>query len=61
MRNQADIGGGALYDIGCYAILSGRYLFEAELLRVVALVDRDPAFGTDRRTSARWTSAVGGT
>ena len=52
VRNQSDIGGGALYDIGCYAILSGRYLFEAEPLRVVALVDRDPAFGTDRRTSA---------
>ena len=35
VRNQSDIGGGALYDIGCYAILSGRYLFEAEPLRVV--------------------------
>jgi predicted dehydrogenase len=52
IRNQADIGGGALYDIGCYAILSGRYLFEAEPVRVMALVDRDPAFGTDRSTSA---------
>lgn len=52
IRNQSDIGGGALYDIGCYAILCGRYLFEAEPLRVVALVDRDPALGTDRTTSA---------
>ena len=52
IRNQADIGGGALYDIGCYAILCGRYLFEAEPQRVVALVDRDPAMGTDRTTSA---------
>ena len=52
IRNQADIGGGALYDIGCYAILSGRYLFEGEPRRVVALVDRDPAMGTDRTTSA---------
>ena len=52
IRNQPAIGGGALYDIGCYAILCGRYLFDAEPRRVIALVDRDPALGTDRTTSA---------
>jgi predicted dehydrogenase len=52
IRNQAAIGGGALYDIGCYAILAGRYLFDAEPRRAIALVDRDPALGTDRTTSA---------
>jgi predicted dehydrogenase len=52
IRNQATIGGGALYDIGCYAILCGRYLFESEPLRSIALVDRDPALSTDRTTSA---------
>ena len=52
IRNMADIGGGALYDIGCYAILSGRYVFECEPSRAVALVDRDPAMGTDRTSSA---------
>lgn len=52
IRNQAAIGGGALYDIGCYAVLCGRYLFDAEPRRAIALVDRDPAFGTDRTTSA---------
>ena len=52
IRNQPAIGGGALYDIGCYAILSGRYLFEAEPRRGIALIDRDPALGTDRTTSA---------
>jgi predicted dehydrogenase len=52
IRNQPAIGGGALYDIGCYAILCGRYLFEAEPLRAIALVDRDPVLGTDRTTSA---------
>jgi predicted dehydrogenase len=52
IRNQPTIGGGALYDIGCYAILCGRFLFEAEPRRAVALVDRDPALGTDRTTSA---------
>ena len=52
IRNQPGIGGGALFDIGCYAVLAGRYLFEAEPLRAVSLVDRDPQLGTDRLTSA---------
>lgn len=51
VRNLADIGGGGLLDIGCYCVISGRYLFEAEPKRVVALVDRDPAFRTDRLAS----------
>jgi predicted dehydrogenase len=52
IRNQPGIGGGALYDIGCYAVLAGRYLFESEPLRAVSLVDRDPVLGVDRLTSA---------
>ncbi len=52
IRNQADIGGGALYDIGCYAIAAGRFFFDAEPLRGIALIDRDAAFRTDRLTSA---------
>jgi predicted dehydrogenase len=52
VRNRADIGGGGLYDIGCYAIVAGRFFLAAEPVRAVALVDRDPAFGTDRLTSA---------
>jgi predicted dehydrogenase len=52
IRNKADIGGGGLYDIGCYPITAGRFFFEAEPRRAVALVDRDPSFGTDRLTSA---------
>jgi predicted dehydrogenase len=51
VRNMPDIGGGGIYDIGCYCVISGRYLFEAEPKRVVALVDRDPGFGTDRLAS----------
>jgi len=51
VRNKADIGGGGLYDIGCYAIVAGRFFFEAEPVRGIALVDRDPAFFTDRLTS----------
>jgi len=52
IRNQPGTGGGALYDIGCYAVLAGRYLFGHEPQRAVALVDRDPRLGTDRLTSA---------
>ncbi len=52
VRNMADIGGGGAYDIGCYAIVSGRYFFGAEPTAVVSLIDRDPVFHTDRTTSA---------
>jgi predicted dehydrogenase len=51
VRNRADIGGGALYDVGCYPIVTARYLFGAEPDRAIALVERDPRFGVDRVTS----------
>jgi len=51
IRNMADIGGGALYDIGCYPIVTARFLFGCEPLRAIALVDRDPVFKTDRLVS----------
>ncbi|GAB5377469.1 MAG: Gfo/Idh/MocA family oxidoreductase [Acuticoccus sp.] len=50
IRNRAEVGGGALYDIGCYAIFLARFMFEAEPVRVVSLIDRDPVLGTDRLT-----------
>lgn len=52
VRNKADIGGGGLYDIGCYAIVAGRFFFACEPTRGISLIDRDPDFGTDRVTSA---------
>jgi predicted dehydrogenase len=51
IRNAAQQGGGALYDIGCYAIVAGRHLFESLPVRAIALIDRDPRFGTDRTSS----------
>lgn len=51
VRNQADIGGGGLFDVGCYAINTARFLFGAEPLRAIALMENDPVFGTDRLTS----------
>jgi predicted dehydrogenase len=52
IRNMPGIGGGGLMDIGCYAIATARYIWGAEPLRVSGLIERDPAMGTDRLTSA---------
>lgn len=52
IRNQADIGGGGLMDIGCYAISLSRFIFDAEPARVLGIADFDPSFGTDRQASA---------
>jgi predicted dehydrogenase len=52
IRNMADIGGGALMDVGCYPITMARFLFEREPARVTGLIDRDPEMKTDRLTSA---------
>ncbi len=52
VRNMNDIGGGGIYDIGCYCIISGRWFFGSEPERVVSIIDRDPKFGTDRLASA---------
>jgi predicted dehydrogenase len=38
-------------DIGCYAVSSARFLMRSEPLRVVALVQKDPVFGTDTLSS----------
>ena len=52
IRNIAANGGGAMYDIGCYAVVAARWFMEADPQRVAAVIDRDPTFGTDRLTSA---------
>ena len=52
IRNQAEIGGGALMDIGCYPITMSRFLFEGEPKLVMAAMERDPKMRTDRLTTA---------
>jgi len=47
IRNIKAAGGGALYDIGCYAVSAARYLADAEPERAFSLVRRDEATGTD--------------
>ncbi len=59
VRNQRDIGGGGLMDIGCYNISLSRYLFNAEPARVFGIAERDPAFGTDTLTSGILAFATG--
>ena len=38
-------------DIGCYPIMLSRFIFQAEPLRVLGLIERDPEMGIDRLTS----------
>ena len=52
IRNIAELGGGALMDIGCYPINVARMMFGAEPTGVQAVIRRDPGFGTDVLTSA---------
>ncbi len=52
IRNIAEIGGGALMDVGCYPITMSRFLFGREPERVIGLIERDPEMGTDRLTTA---------
>jgi predicted dehydrogenase len=51
IRNVPELGGGALYDIGCYCINLSRMLFGGEPIGIEASVTRD-ATGTDVLTSA---------
>lgn len=52
VRNVAEWGGGGLMDIGCYPITISRWIFGEEPLRVVAMLEADPEFATDRLSSA---------
>ena len=53
MRNQLDLGGGALPDIGVYPTVSTRFSTGKEPLRVQASIERDKTFGTDIYSSIR--------
>ena len=52
IRNIAAFGGGALMDIGCYAVNVARMMFGAEPSGVKGSIRRDDAFATDVLTSA---------
>ncbi|MGI9427848.1 MAG: Gfo/Idh/MocA family protein [Bythopirellula sp.] len=52
IRNQADIGGGGLMDIGCYNISLSRFLFDRQPNRVIGTVEYDESTKIDRLASA---------
>ena len=52
VRNNVAAGGGALYDLGSYAISACNLISGRSPNEVVATLDRDPQFGIDRLTSA---------
>ena len=52
IRNIRAVGGGALYDVGCYCVNLSRTLFGAEPSFVKSSIVRDPASGVDVLTSA---------
>jgi predicted dehydrogenase len=51
IRNQLELGGGALMDIGCYPISLSRFIFDAEPARVMGEIHRDVDTGVDCLTS----------
>lgn len=50
-RNKPEYGGGANYDLGCYTVMTARYVFEREPVRVMALAENDQ-HGVDIFTTA---------
>jgi len=52
IRNILAAGGGAIPDIGCYAVSSARFILGREPSRAISLVARDPVFKTDVLSSA---------
>lgn len=52
IRNKPEAGGGALFDLGSYAISACNLIFKRPPSRVVAALEYDPKFGIDRLSSA---------
>lgn len=51
IRNKPEHGGGAMWDIGCYPVFTSRFVLGEEPVRLVASMEFDPQFGTDRLAS----------
>jgi predicted dehydrogenase len=47
VRTNAVLDGGSFMDVGCYALNTARFLFDAEPIEVTALQRTDPALGVD--------------
>lgn len=51
IRNIRKAGGGAIYDIGCYAVSAARHIFGREPQKALSLIHRDPNLEIDSLTS----------
>ena len=51
IRNVADYGGGAIWDIGCYPVFTSRFVLGEEPLRVIAHLEYDAEFRVDKLAS----------
>ena len=51
IRNQKELGGGGILDIGYYPVTTSRFIYGEEPRRVAALVDYDPVTRCDRLSS----------
>jgi predicted dehydrogenase len=52
IRNNPEIGGGGLLDVGCYCISLSRFFFDSEPKRVCGTMEIDPLLKVDRLVSA---------
>ncbi|QDU07165.1 Gfo/Idh/MocA family protein [Gimesia aquarii] len=52
IRNQSELGGGGLMDIGCYPISLSRFIFDEEPNRAFGIAEYDSTLNIDRLTSA---------
>lgn len=48
IRNIPEMGGGGMWDIGCYCVTMSRFMFKEEPVRVSAMIEFDPVMKTDR-------------
>lgn len=51
IKNQADLGGGGLLDVGCYCVNFSRFIFEDDPYNTDSFMEFDPVFKTDRIAS----------
>jgi predicted dehydrogenase len=48
IRNIEEMGGGGVWDIGCYPVFTSRFVLDQEPGRVVSMLEFDPQFRTDK-------------
>ena len=51
VRNQDNLGGGALLDIGCYCVDVAKMVFNGSHKSIQSYVEYDPIFSIDRLTT----------